>query len=202
MKALLIVDVQNDFLPGGALAIPEGDKIIDQINEIQPHFPLIVATKDCHPPNHISFASTHQKKPGESIAVKEGKQELWPDHCIQGTFGSEFSSKLEIGRIKKIFFKGIDPTIDSYSAFFDNVHSRSTGLGEYLKEQGVDSIYIAGLATDYCVKYSVLDALHLGFQAHVILDCCCGINLHPNDIEKALETMKKAGATFILSTQL
>lgn len=199
MKALLIVDVQNDFLPGGALAISQGDQIIDVINQIQPAFSLIVATKDWHPANHISFASVHGQKPGETIEIKGIRQELWADHCIQGSLGAEFSSQLSTKNVEKVFFKGVDPEIDSYSTFYDNAHLRSTGLGDYLRTLGVTDIYIVGLATDYCVKYSVFDALRLGFNVTVIVDGCRGIDLKPGDIDRALQEMKKAGATLITS---
>lgn len=202
MKALLIVDVQNDFLPGGALPVPKGDHVVEVINKIQPFFQLIVATKDWHPTNHISFASVHGRKPGEIIEIGKLKQELWPNHCIQGSDGAEFAPHLSIDRIDKIFFKGIDAEIDSYSAFYDNAHQRSTGLGEYLHQLGVGSLYIVGLATDYCVKYSVLDALQLGFKTQVILDACQGIDLIPGDIDRALKAIEKAGACLINSSQL
>src|SRR5262249_42252801 len=155
---------------------------------------LIVATKDWHPPNHISFASRHGKTPGEVIEIGGIRQELWPEHCIQGTKGAEFSPKLNTRKIAQVFFKGVDPNIDSYSTFFDNAHQRSTGLGDYLKQKGVNEIYIVGIATDYCVKYSVLDAAKLGFKSHVLLDGCRGINLQPGDIDRAIDVMRKAGA--------
>lgn len=200
MKALLIVDVQNDFLPGGALAVPEGDKIISIINRLQEKdlFSYIVATKDWHPPAHISFASHHGKKPGESIEVEGLSQELWPDHCVQGTRGADFAPRLQTKKIDQIFFKGADPSIDSYSAFYDNAHLRSTGLGEYLKKLGVEELYLVGVATDYCVKYSVFDAIKLGFKVYVILDGCRGIVPQSG----ALEEMQSVGATLIDSSQL
>lgn len=198
MKALLIVDIQNDFLPGGALAIPDGDRIIERINCLQDEFELIVATKDWHPKNHVSFASTHKKKVGASIVVKGMTQRLWPDHCIQDTFGADFHPALKSKKIAKVFYKGSDPEIDSYSAFFDNAHLKSTGLGEFLKEKGVTEIYIAGLATDYCVKYSALDALAQNFKVKVVLNACKGIDANPGDVEKAIAEMKAKGATTIL----
>lgn len=196
MKALLIVDLQNDFLPGGALAVPDGDQIIPIVNALQREFTTVVATKDWHPPNHVSFASQHGKQPGEVIQVKGGEQILWPDHCVQGSDGAQFHPALETQKIQKVFFKGSDPSIDSYSTFFDNSHLRSTGLEQYLRERGIDEIYIVGLATDYCVKYSSLDGLRLGFKVHVILDGCRGIELEPGDIEKAIEEMKEAGVDY------
>lgn len=192
LKALIIVDLQNDFLPGGALGIKEGDTIIPFINQLQTQFDLVLATKDWHPENHISFG-----KAGETKIIQGKKQELWPPHCIQGSFGSEFSSRLDTKKIAKIFFKGSDPNIDSYSAFFDNAHLRSTGLGEYLKEQNVKEISIVGLATDFCVKYSVLDALNWGFDVFVYLKGCKGIELKEGEIERAKEEMRQAGAHLI-----
>ncbi len=194
MKALLIVDVQNDFLPGGALAVPHGDAIIEVINRLQPLFPHVVATKDWHPEHHVSFASSHHKKPGELVEVKGMRQELWPDHCIQNTFGSELSSHLNQEKIEKVFFKGADPQIDSYSAFFDNAHMRSTGLGEYLQSIGVDEIFVVGLATDYCVKYSVLDAAKFDLKITVLLEGCRGIEMREGDIARAIQEMEAVGA--------
>lgn len=196
MKALLIVDLQNDFLPGGALAVPDGDQIIPIVNALQREFTTVLATKDWHPPNHISFASQHGKQPGEVIQVKGGEQILWPDHCVQGSEGAQFHPALQTQKIQKVFFKGSDPTIDSYSTFFDNFHLRSTGLEQYLRERGIDEIYVVGLATDYCVKYSSLDGLRLGFKVHVILEGCRGIELKPGDIEKAIEEMREAGVDY------
>jgi nicotinamidase/pyrazinamidase len=200
-EALLIIDVQNDFLPGGSLPIPKGNFILPIINELQTHFDFIVATKDWHPANHCSFASTHGKTPGQKCTINGYLQELWPNHCLQGTKGAEFPSDLDIKRIKKIFYKGINPSLDSYSAFYDNQHLRSTGLAEYLRENKIDTLYIVGLATDYCVKFSVLDALLEGFTVFVIEDGCLGINLQPKDIENAFNQMKESGAVFLTSWQ-
>lgn len=200
MKALLIIDVQNDFLPGGALAVPEGNTIIPVINRLQKQdlFSYILATKDWHPASHISFASHHGKNPGECIEVKGFLQELWPDHCVQGSKGADFAPELQTEKIDQIFFKGTDPSIDSYSAFYDNVHLRSTGLGEHLKKLGVDELYLVGVATDYCVKYSVLDAKKMGFKVYVILDGCRGIVPESG----ALEEMQSVGALLIDSSEL
>jgi nicotinamidase/pyrazinamidase len=169
MKALIIVDVQNDFLPGGALAVPEGDKVIPVINALQSDFPLIVATQDWHPSDHGSFASNHAgKKPFEMGKLGGMDQVLWPDHCVQGKKGSEFSSDLNTNSIEAIFRKGTDPTIDSYSGFFDNGKQKATGLGAYLKGRGVTEVYLVGLAADYCVGFTALDALELGFNVFYI----------------------------------
>ncbi len=195
MKALLVVDVQNDFLPGGSLAVADGDKVIPHINRLLAmNFDLIVASKDWHPPYHGSFAKTHGKKVGEHLNIKGIDQILWPVHCVQKTHGAAFSSQLKQEFIQKVFHKGTDPDFDSYSAFFDNGHKKSTGLGDYLKEQKVTDLYIAGLTTDYCVKYSVLDAAQLGFQVHVIIDACRPVNLHPEDEADAIAEMRAVGA--------
>lgn len=197
MKALILVDIQNDFCPGGALPVKEGDKIIPFINQIQKHFELIVATQDWHPQNHGSFASNQGKKPGEKIMLGGMEQILWPDHCVQESRGAEFVKSFDLSRIAKIFHKGTDRNIDSYSAFFDNAHKRATGLGDFLMQKNVNEVYIAGLATDYCVKYTALDALRLGFKTRILKEACRGVDLEMNDSDKALEEMKKAGADVI-----
>lgn len=202
MKALLILDMQNDFLPGGALPIPEGDEIIDLINELQKKFTLIVASKDWHPLHHVSFAVEHGKEPGEEILLEKGRQILWPVHCVQEQEGAAFAPSLEVENISKTFFKGVDPTIDSYSAFYDNAHERSTGLAEFLKEREISDLYIVGLATDYCVKYSVLDGLRAGFRVNVIIDGCRGIEREPGDVAAAIEEMRRGGASIITSSDL
>ncbi len=189
MRALLIVDVQNDFLPGGALHVHKGDRIIPIINALQDDFDLIIATKDWHPEGHISFAKRHGKKPGESIEVLGHRQELWSEHCIQNTKGAEFAPALNTEKIAKVFYKGTDSEVDSYSTFFDNARLRDTGLGDYLREKGVDEITLVGLATDFCVKYSALDALDLGFKVTVVREGCAAIG----DAETALQEMEKAG---------
>lgn len=200
MKAFLIVDLQNDFLPGGALGVENGDQIVPIINKLQEVFSLVIASKDWHPPNHTSFASTHKRKPGEVITIDGIEQILWPDHCVQGTWGAEFTPLLQTEKITKVFYKGVDPRIDSYSAFYDNKNLRSTGLAEYLRDMAVDEIYIAGLTTDYCVKYSVLDASKLGFKINVILDGCRGIDLKPGNVDAAIHKIQAAGAEVINSS--
>jgi nicotinamidase/pyrazinamidase len=198
MKALLLVDIQNDFLPGGALAVKEGDQIIPLINKLlEQNFDVIVATKDWHPADHGSFAAVHNKKPGDIINLYGLEQILWPVHCVQGSRGAEFSSKWNSSKVGKVFYKGTDKNIDSYSTFFDNGHLKSTELDTYLKEKKITDIYIAGLATDYCVKYSVLDAAELGYHSFVIADACRGVNLRPGDSERAIDEMRHAGATII-----
>jgi nicotinamidase/pyrazinamidase len=188
MRALILVDVQNDFLPGGALAVKEGDKIIPKINELlQKPFDCIVASKDWHPKEHVSFASRHRMKPGSVIPWHGTEQILWPDHCVQGSKGAEFASGWDTSKIYKVFYKGTDREIDSYSTFFDNDKRRATGLAQFFQEKGITKIYIAGLATDYCVAYSVRDACQLGFATYVIVDACRGVNLHPGDVELTQE---------------
>lgn len=199
MKALVLVDIQNDFLSGGALEVPESHAIIPLIHEMM-HYPfgLIVASKDWHPPDHGSFFNHHEgKRPGDYINLGGMDQILWPAHCVQGTWGGEFAPGWDTAAIHKIIYKGTDSMIDSYSIFYDNCHRQSTGLEEYLREKGVKEIFIAGVATDYCVKYSVLDALQLGFHPYVIADACRGINWDAADSEKALNLMRTGGAVIL-----
>jgi nicotinamidase/pyrazinamidase len=203
MKALILVDLQNDFLPGGALAVPEGDEVIPLANLLQRCFSRVIATKDWHPADHGSFASNHPgREVGERIELGGQPQVLWPNHCVQGTQGSEFAPGLDTSEIVKVFFKGTDPGVDSYSAFFDNAHLRSTGLGDYLRDTGVDEIFLLGLATDYCVKSSALDALRLGLRVHVVVDGCRGVDLEPNDSAEALATLREAGVDLVESSEL
>lgn len=177
MKALIIVDIQNDFLPGGALAVDEGDEVIRIINRLQKKFDLVVATQDWHPANHKSFASMHVgKKIFEQIILEGLPQVLWPDHCVQETFGAAFSSKLDTKKIEAIFRKGMDENIDSYSGFFDNGKMKATGMGAYLKGRGVTSIYVAGLAGDFCVNFTAVDGLELGFESTIIEDATRAID--------------------------
>lgn len=195
MKALLIIDVQNDFMPGGALAVKEGDQVIPVINELlKQKWDIVVASKDWHPQRHGSFASSHGKKPGEQIELDGVMQILWPDHCIEHEQGAELHPGLDQKAIHYIVLKGTDPSIDSYSAFFDNQKKRATGLHEYLQKYHVDELYVVGLATDYCVKYTVLDALELGYKVSVVEKGCRAVNLHPDDEEKAWKEMKEKGA--------
>jgi len=167
MKALIIVDIQNDFLPGGALPVNKGDEVIPVINKLQNsnYFDLIVATQDWHPQNHKSFASNHPgHKLFEKILLSDVKQILWPDHCVQGTFGAEFPKSLDTKKIETIFRKGMDVNIDSYSGFFDNGKKKDTGLAAYLKGRNVDEVFVAGLAGDFCVFYTALDSAECGFK--------------------------------------
>ncbi|MEZ4776041.1 MAG: bifunctional nicotinamidase/pyrazinamidase [Bacteroidia bacterium] len=203
MKALIIVDIQNDFLPGGALAVAQGDAIIPVVNRLQKNFELVVATQDWHPAGHGSFAANHSgKNPGEVIDLFGLQQILWPVHCVQESPGAEFARDLDTSAIDRVFTKGTDPEIDSYSGFFDNGRRKATGLGQYLQDKGVDTVYVVGLATDYCVKYTALDARSLGFETVLVADACRGVNLSPNDSQKAIEEMQAAGVTIITSDQL
>jgi nicotinamidase/pyrazinamidase len=203
MRALVLVDIQNDFLPGGALPVPEGDEIIEVVNDLQVRFDLVVATQDWHPHDHGSFAVNHPgRKPGDVIELSGLRQILWPAHCVQGTRGAAFVGLLHTGRIDRVFQKGTDPNLDSYSGFFDNGHRRSTGLGDYLKAQGVTDVYIAGLATDYCVKFTALDARRLGLNALLIEDATRGVNLRPGDSTAAIEEMRRAGVDVVQSHQV
>ncbi len=183
-SALILVDIQNDFCPGGSLAVRDGDKIVPVVNELQKRFELIVATKDWHPSGHASFVS------------------LWPPHCVQETAGAEFVGGLDTSRIARVFLKGTDMEIDSYSGFFDNEHRRATGLGDYLKERGVSDVVIAGLATDYCVKFTALDAVMLGFKTSVVSDACRGVEVREGDTARAIEEMSAAGVNIVESRQL
>src|SRR5882724_3182677 len=203
MKALILVDIQNDFLPGGALAVPDGDVIVPIVNRLQAAFPLVVATQDWHPANHGSFAANHPgKNVFEQIDLNGLPQTLWPIHCVQGTKGAELAATLQRERIARIFPKGTDAGIDSYSGLFDNGHRKSTGLGEWLKAQGVTEVYVCGLATDYCVKFTALDAVAMGFKTHFIEDASRGVNLRPNDVNDSIAEMKRAGVLIVQSADI
>ncbi len=194
MRALIMVDIQNDFLPGGALAVPRGDEIIALANDLAAEFPLVVATQDWHPAGHESFASTHPgRRIGEVIDLHGLPQVLWPDHCIQGTHGAEFATQLNRTRIAQVFTKGEDPTVDSYSGFFDNGRRRSTGLADWLRDHHVREVCIIGLATDYCVKATAIDAAQAGFATTCDLRACRGVELSPGDCARAVAAMKQAG---------
>ena len=203
MKTLIIVDLQNDFLPGGALPVPHGDEVVPLANGLQRSFELVLATQDWHPPDHGSFAANHPgKKPGDHIILDGIEQILWPVHCVQNTYGAEFAAAFDTSRIAHVFHKGIERNIDSYSTFFDNAHRRHTGLADYLKKRSIREIYLMGLALDYCVKYSALDARQLGLNTYIILDGCRGIELNPGDIGRALDEMKRVGAVLLQSSDL
>lgn len=200
MKALILVDIQNDFMPGGALAVKEADKIIPTINKLMPHFDMVVSTQDWHPKNHGSFAANQiDQEIGSVIELAGLPQILWPVHCVQHTQGANFVATLAVSKVAKVFPKGTDPMIDSYSGFFDNGHRKATGMGDYLKKEGVKEVYLVGVATDYCVKFTALDAVSLGFETYLIEDACKGVNLHPDDVTKALVEMKEKGVKIIQS---
>jgi nicotinamidase/pyrazinamidase len=202
-KALILVDLQNDFVPGGALAVPEGDRVVPIANRLLGRFDLVLATQDWHPPGHGSFAASH---PGrglyEVIDLNGLPQVLWPTHCVQGTPGAALVAGLDVSKVDRVFQKGTDPAIDSYSGFFDNGHRKATGLGDYLKQQGVKDVYVCGLATDYCVKFTALDARQLGFNVSLIEDASRGVNVKPGDVDRAVEEMREAGVKVILSEDL
>ena len=193
-KALLLVDIQNDFIPGGTLEVNRGDEVIEIANRALEHFDHIIATQDWHPADHKSFASQHPgKNPGEFIELNGLPQILWPDHCVMQTKGAEFAPGLNVSSITKVIKKGLDKEVDSYSGFFDNAQDHATGLEDYLKSQGIDTLYIMGLATDYCVKYTALDARRLGFDTNLIIEGVRGVELNPGDCDAAIEEMKEAG---------
>jgi nicotinamidase/pyrazinamidase len=201
MKALLLIDIQNDFLPGGALAVPDGDQIIPIVNHIQPQFDLIIATQDWHPPDHKSFASNHaDKKVFDKIELDGLEQVLWPDHCVQGTDGADFSKELDMKKVEAIFRKGTNKDIDSYSGFYDNGHRKSTGLADYLKGKHITQVYIAGLAGDYCVYYSAKDALKEGFATYIIEDATKPIDT--KNFEKVKEDIVQRGGKVIASREV
>lgn len=194
MQALIVTDIQNDFLPGGALPVPRGDEVVEVANRLMERFERVVATQDWHPPDHESFASRHAGHHVDEVILLHGRaQILWPDHCIQDTPGADFAPGLERGRIHHVIRKATDREIDSYSAFFDNDHVHATGMHDLLRREGIDGISIVGLATDYCVRYTALDAVHLGYDTTVILQGCRGIEREPGDIDRAIAEMKAAG---------
>jgi nicotinamidase/pyrazinamidase len=200
MRALIIVDLQCDFCPGGALAVPRGDETIAVANRVMPHFSTVVVTQDWHPANHKSFAVNNLgTKPGDVIEINGISQIMWPVHCVQETPGAEVHHGLDRTKATDLFKKGTDPEIDSYSAFFDNGHKKSTGLGDYLNERWIKQVYVMGLATDYCVKFTALDARKLGFDVWLIEDGCRAVELHPSDGEKAIEEMRTAGCSVVES---
>ena len=203
MRALILVDLQIDFLPVGALPVPKGNEVVPLANRLQPHFEIVVATQDWHPADHGSFAANHPwRKPGQVIDLNGLQQVLWPIHCVQDSYGAEFAPGLDITAITKVFQKGTDPEIDSYSGFYDNGYRKSTGLAEWLREQEVKTVYVMGLATDYCVKFTALDALREGFTTYLIEDATRGVNLQPGDVARAIEEMKAAGAEVVRSETL
>lgn len=203
-SALILVDIQNDFLPGGALPVPNGDQVIPIANLLAPRFGLVVATQDWHPPSHVSFAVNHPgRKPGDVIYIDGLKQVLWPVHCVQNTPGAQFPPPLDTSRIARVFrSKGADPGVDSYSGFFDNARKHATGLEAFLRKAGVESVYLLGLATDYCVQATALDARSLGFHTLVVEDGCRAVDLKPGDGRRAIERMLSAGVRVVRSNEI
>ena len=202
MQALLLVDIQNDFLPGGSLPVPRGDEVIAVANRLMSEFEHVVASLDWHPRDHGSFASQHAGvEIGGSFELAGHPQIAWPDHCVQGTPGAELPESLDRDKIAYFVHKGTVREVDSYSAFFDNDHRHATGLHDYLQSQGVDELSVMGLATDYCVKYTVQDAIALGYRTRVLLDGCRGVNLLPSDTLAAVEVMRNAGAELVRGDQ-
>ena len=200
--ALVLIDIQNDFCPGGALAVDQGDEIVEISNKIQEQFKIKIITQDWHPSTHKSFASNHEgKEPLSTVEMFYGQQVLWPNHCIQGTEGSKFHSKLITDSADLIIRKGFRPEIDSYSAFFENDQKTPTGLDGYLKSRGVNKIYLCGLALDFCVYFSAIDGAELGYNVNVVQDACRAIDLD-GSLEKSVNDMKSKGVKFLSTSDL
>ncbi len=201
--SLLIVDVQNDFCPDGALAVPEGDAVVPLINRIAGRFPVVVPTQDWHPPGHISFASRHPgKNPYEVIRIGDFEQVLWPDHCVRGTQGADFHPDLDTTAFHHVLRKGTGSHMDSYSAFLENDKKTRTGLAGLLRELEVKRVFVAGLATDYCVLYSSRDAVAAGFEVVVLEDACRGVDVPPGNLQAALKEMREKGVRIMNTHQL
>ncbi|HEY3806256.1 MAG TPA: bifunctional nicotinamidase/pyrazinamidase [Kofleriaceae bacterium] len=200
MRALLLVDLQNDFCPGGALAVAQGDETIEIANRLLPHFATVAATQDWHPANHGSFAANHPgKQPYEMIDLHGLMQVLWPAHCVQNTPGAELRGDLDRSRITEVFQKGTDPAVDSYSGFFDNGKRKATGLAEWLRSRWVQQVYVMGLATDYCVRATAMDARSLGFDVWVVQDGCRAVEVKPGDGDRAIAELRGAGCAIVES---
>ena len=201
-KALVIIDIQRDFCPGGALAVAEGDAVVPIVNRLQPKFPLRVLTQDWHPANHASFAANHSgAEPFSMTEMPYGPQVLWPSHCIQGSQGAEFHPDLETSTAAVTIRKGFRPEIDSYSAFFENDHTTPTGLTGYLRDQGIKSLAMVGLATDFCVRFSAVDAAKLGFEVTLIEDACRAIDMD-GSLAEAMKDMVDHGVTLTQSAAI
>lgn len=213
MNALILVDIQNDFTPAGpapapgkpagALAVPGGDEVIEVGNRLMPRYDLVVATQDWHPAGHKSFASEHPgHQVGDVIRWNGLDQVLWPDHCVQDSNGAELCEGLHRAGIHEVVRKGTDRDIDSYSGFFDNGHRKATGLDSLLRGRGVDEVHVMGLATDYCVKFTALDAAEFGFKTGLIVEGCRGVELQPGDCDRAIAQMREAGVQIINNTKV
>lgn len=202
-RALILVDIQNDFVAGGSLAVPQGEAVVAVANELMPYFDAVVATADWHGPRHGSFAATWPgRAAGDVIELGGLSQVVWPVHCVRRTKGAAFVDGLNTFGIDRVFRKGTDDEVDSYSGFFDNAKRRSTGLAEHLRWQEVGELYVMGLATDYCVKATAIDAAQLGFKTYLILDGCRGVDLRRGDVERAIEEMKAAGVRVLASEDI
>ena len=201
MKTLIIIDAQKDFMPGGSLEVPEGDKIVPVVNDLQEKFDLVIATQDWHPQDHVSFASNHKgKAPFDKIEWHGMEQILWPDHCVQNTDGADFHPNLNMKKVEAIFRKGMDKGIDSYSGFYDNGHEKNTGLAGYLRERKAKELYFSGLAADVCVQFSIKDALKEGFSTTLIEDATRAID--DEEFEKIKKDLKEKGCRFISSSEI
>lgn len=204
MRALIVIDVQSDFMPGGALAVAGGDEVVPAIHRLQAAggYGLIVATQDWHPAGHASFGSSHGLPPGELIDLDGLQQVLWPDHCVQGTPGAGFFEAWDDGPVEAVFRKGTSPRIDSYSGFHDNGHRKTTGMAAFLRGRGVTAVDVCGVATDYCVRFTALDALAEGFAVRLVLDACRGVDLSPGDIDAAIAELAKAGVEIVVADEV
>lgn len=198
---LLVVDVQNDFCPGGALAVPGGDEVVSVVNDIAGRFSHVLQTQDWHPAGHTSFATTHGRNPFEWIELSYGEQILWPDHCVQGSIGAEFHKDLNLPGVELIIRKGYRQNLDSYSAFYENDRKTPTGLGGYLREREIKRIFLAGLATDFCVRWSAVDARRLGFEVVLMEDGCRAIDQN-GSLQDAMKEMHSVGISVIRSDDL
>ena len=203
-SALIMVDVQYDFCPGGALGVVNGEQVIKPLNRLSSLFTSrggkVVATQDWHPPNHVSFAATHEKKPGEKVDLPKVKEQiLWPNHCVQGSRGADFHEELDLKTVSLILRKGFRIDLDSYSAFFENDRETPTGLDGFLKSLFIKTIFLGGLATDYCILYSAMDAVSLGFNTYVIVDAVQGVNYPEGSVERAFQSLDNAGVTVVES---
>lgn len=203
MRALILVDLQNDFVEGGALAVSGGSETVAVANALVHRFDLIVATQDWHPATHESFAVHHPgRTPGEVVDLHGLAQVLWPVHCVQGTFGARFVDSLDVSRVTHVVQKGTDPSVDSYSGFFDNGRRHATDLAPWLRDHAVTAVYIMGLATDYCVRFTAMDAVSEGFDTHLIVDGCRAVDLQPGDGQRAMEAMAAAGVHLVSSSDV
>ena len=199
---LIITDIQNDFCPGGALAVPGGNEVIPVVNAISPRFDKVVATQDWHPSGHMSFAKAQGKNPYDIIDLDGQKQVLWPEHCVSGTVGADFHRDLDLREVDLILRKGTNPRIDSYSAFLENDKKTETGLHHYLRGVGVGNLYLCGLATDYCIYFSAIDAVKLGFQVTVLLDASRGVDVPAGNVNRTVEEMRGKGVRILSNVSI